>query len=83
MIIAFIFAAFWHGCPLGYDLRTGIRRNGSFECWPHPTGNPEWDGTWRHPERGEQSLAIQRSWIYCTGGSQPIIVTDRVVGCQR
>lgn len=83
MIIAFIMMVFWNGCPPGYDLRTGIRRDGRFECWPHPKGDLEWDGTWRHPERGEQSMAILRSQIYCTGGAQPIIVTDRVVGCQR
>lgn len=83
MIIAILLMFLFHGCPPGYDLRTGIRRDGSFECWPNVKGDPNWDGTWRHPERGEQSTAILRSRIYCTGGAQPIIVTDRIVGCQR
>lgn len=82
MIIAFILAIWWHGCPPAYDLRTGIRRNGQFECWPHPQGDPSADGTYGHPLHSTQSNAILRSQIYCTNGTEPIIVSDRVVGCQ-
>jgi len=71
-------------CPIGYDLRTGIRRDGRFACWPNPVGDPEWDGTWQRPERGKQPDGIIHGRIYCTGGAQPITGTDgRTVGCQR
>lgn len=70
-------------CPAGYDLRTGIRRSGDFQCWPHPVGDPEWDGTWRRPDRSVQPDGVIRSRIYCTGGASPIVVDYRTVGCQR
>lgn len=73
-------------CPWDLDLRTGVRRDGSFTCWPHPSGPAgieEWDGTWQHPER-----SVQPSWriggrIYCTNGTRPIVVDYQTVGCQR
>lgn len=72
------------GCPTGYDLRTGVRRDGRFECWPHPVGDPEWDGTWRRsPDRSTQSDAIVRNRIICTGGAHPIVIDYKTVGCQR
>jgi hypothetical protein len=70
-------------CPDGYDLRTGIRRTGWFECWPHVVGDPDYDGTWQRPERGVQPPGILRSRIHCTGGSVPIVVNDHTVGCQH
>lgn len=82
MIIWFIMAIL-HRCPPGHDLRTGVRRDGSFECWPHPTGDDGADGTYGHPLCSTQSNAILRSKIYCTNGTMPIVVSDRIVGCQR
>lgn len=70
-------------CPAGHDLRTGIRRDGHFECWPAVVGDPLYDGAAGYPERGRQSDAILTGRIYCTGGTQPIIVDYRTVGCQR
>lgn len=70
-------------CPDGYDVRAGIRRSGDFECWPRPVGDPDYDGTYGKPERGTQSDAIIRGRIYCTGGTQPIVVDYLTVGCQR
>lgn len=70
-------------CPIGYDLRTGIRSDGRFECWPSPTGPSEWDGTWARPERSVQPDGVIESRIYCTGGARPIVVDARTVGCQR
>lgn len=70
-------------CPAGYDLRTGIRADGRFACWPHPVGDPEWDGTWRRPERARQPDGVLESRIWCTGGARPIVVNARTVGCQR
>lgn len=70
-------------CPAGYDLRTGIRGSGAFECWPSPKGDPLYDGAGGFPERSVQSDAIVRSRIYCTGGAHPIVVNERTVGCQR
>ncbi len=70
-------------CPAGYDLRTGVRRTGWFECWPAVVGDPDYDGTWGKPERGVQPPGILSSRVYCTGGSVPIVVNQHTVGCQR
>jgi hypothetical protein len=71
-------------CPIGYDLRTGIRRTGDFECWPVPVGDPDWDGTWQRPERSVQPDGVLEGRLYCTGGMQPLAGDDgRTVGCQR
>lgn len=71
-------------CPVGMDLRTGIRQDGSFECWAHPVGDPEWDGTWRRsPDRSVQPAWQFVGQIYCTGGARPLVVDERTVGCQR
>src|SRR5690348_4647766 len=70
-------------CPAGFDLRTGIRRDGRFACWPHPVGDPEWDGTFERPERGRQPGGVLESQIWCTNGTEPIVVDERTVGCQR
>lgn len=71
-------------CPRGYDLRTGVRPDGHFECWPSPVGDPEWDGTWqRSPDRSVQPLGVFGNQIHCTGGAHPVIVDFRTVGCQR
>lgn len=70
-------------CPATYDLRTGIRTSGHFECWPHPVGDPEWDGTWQRPERSRQPAGVLGSRIFCTNGTRPIVVDERTVGCQR
>lgn len=70
-------------CPPGYDLRTGIRRDGSFSCWPAPVGDPEWDGTYMRPEHSVQPSGVVSGRLYCTGGAVPIVVDWRTVGCQR
>lgn len=70
-------------CPIGYDLRTGIRPSGEFTCWPNPSGPLEWDGTWGRPERSRQPDGVIESRIFCTGGTRPVVVGDREVGCQR
>ncbi len=69
-------------CPDGYDLRTGVRSTGRFDCWPHVVGDPEWDGTWHRPELGVQPPGVIGGRVYCTGGSTPR--QDGVnVWCQR
>lgn len=73
-------------CPWDLDLRTGVREDGRFECWPHPSGPPgieEWDGIQGWPER-----SVQPSWrlggrVYCTDGARPIVVDYQTVGCSR
>ena len=80
-------------CPPGYDLRTGIRRSGEYECWPHPMAPKnwdgrlgpveDWDGTYLRPERSLQSDRTVHGRIYCTNGTQPVVVNERTVGCQR
>ncbi len=73
-------------CPDGWGLDTGIRRDGSFECWSAPAaacrdampGRASDECYARQPE----PVHID-SQIYCTGGTQPIVVDERTVGCQR
>lgn len=85
-------------CPENYHLATGIRRDGSFVCWPSPVLPPgheamtpaqrydylmDNDGTFGHPELSVQPDGEIESRIYCTGGAQPIVRDHRTVGCQR
>lgn len=59
-------------CPVGFDLRTGVRRDGHFTCWPAPLGAPHWDariGAWVDD-------GVQPGWrlggrVVCTGGTEP------------
>lgn len=79
-------------CPPGRDLRTGIRRDGHFECWSRPiapTGWPaqrlgpvtDWDGTWQRPERSEQRDDQVEARLWCGRGAAPIVVDERTVAC--
>jgi len=52
----------------------GIPRSGVFTCKRTPTGHEN-----DSPERPGRIT----SRIYCTGGSLPIVVDFRTVGCQR
>lgn len=74
-------------CPPGMYLSTGVRAvdgplggRGSFSC-AFPPGSPDWSGT--GPDRGASYPGDLRGRIYCTGGSHPIVVNERTVGCQR
>jgi hypothetical protein len=69
-------------CPAGRDLRTGIRRDGRFECWSAPRGSVVYDGTFGHPDRSVQRDDAVEARIVCTGGSVPIVVDAVTVGCQ-
>lgn len=70
---AFVGAAVYRpvraACPPAWH-HDGVRRSGAFECTRSPVGD-----TWP-PGRLEGR-------IYCTGGTVPVVVTERVVGCQR
>lgn len=67
-------------CPLGSDLRTGVRRDGRFECWPTPVAPrgwnaarlgpvTDWDGTYGRPERSVQPPWRGVGRVYCVGGA--------------
>lgn len=76
-------------CPPTYDLRTGIRRSGVYECWPHPVAPREWrgsriedwDGTFGRPERSVQPAGILTGRIWC-GKGVPVVLDERRVGCR-
>lgn len=70
-------------CPEGYDLRMGIRRSGDFECWPSPPRGSLYDGAGGYEERSPQLGPILTGRIYCTGGSEAIVIDERTVGCQH
>lgn len=65
-------------CPPRYDLRTGVRRSGEFECWPNVVGNPDYDGTWGRPERGVQPPGIIVLKVWCRASERPVIFEERV-----
>lgn len=69
-------------CPAGMDMRTGIRDDGSYQCWPHPVGDPEWDGTWQRPERSVQAAWVLEGRVYCTGTDRPAVLDWNLVGCR-
>jgi hypothetical protein len=69
-------------CPGDLDLRTGIRRDGRFACWPHPVGDPEWDGTYLRPERSVQPAWVLEGRVYCTGTTRPTVVDWQTVRCR-
>lgn len=61
-------------CPRGSYLHTGIRTDGRFECAQTLLGREN---------DAEQPPGILHGRIYCTGGALPIVVNERIVGCQR
>lgn len=69
-------------CPIGWYVN-GVRPSGGFQCLRAPTGDPDYDGTWGHPDRTIDHPGDLRGRIYCTGGATPIVVDDRAVGCMR
>lgn len=73
-------------CPVGMDLRTGVRADGRFECWPAPSGPTVYErvggGEWRWVDHSTQIEDWLTSRIYCTGGATPRH-DGRSVWCQR
>ncbi len=67
-------------CPRGWSLHEGVRRDGSYACWGplEPKGCGEPVG----PDIPCRRPPITRGRIHCTGGSVPIVVDERTVGCQ-
>ena len=73
-------------CPPGWFVE-GVRRDGGTHCrrvipddpldWP---GDDRRDRGRRDVKPDDTSLPMQ---IYCTGGSVPIVVDERTVGCQH
>jgi len=61
-------------CPVGTYLHTGVRADGRFECARSLVG-PENDAV--------QPPGVLGGRVHCTGGSRPIVVNERVAGCQR
>lgn len=62
-------------CPAGWWVN-GITPAGYFACYLTELTR-EW------PPIDAEPTAVIGSRIYCTGGSHPIVVSARVVGCQR
>lgn len=70
-------------CPGNMDLRTGVRADGSFQCWPHPVGDPNWDGTYGRPDRSVQASWVLAGRVYCASTERPSVVDWNLVGCRR
>lgn len=77
-------------CPAGMDLRTGIRADGSYQCWPQPAPRPgmSWaeyldcDGTFGKPERSVQASWVLAGRVYCSRNARPVVTDWNKVGCQ-
>lgn len=78
-------AALWHPsqrvtCPPGWYIE-GVRPSGRTQCRPTPPPScgepvPPNNAPCAHDER---TIPLE---LYCTGGSVPIVVNERVAGCQ-
>jgi hypothetical protein len=78
MILVVLVALARARCPEGWSVN-GIRPDGSYECLspiPRGCGEPVGDSPPCPP------TTLSRGRIYCTGGSVPIVVDNRTVGCQ-
>lgn len=67
-------------CPAAWYAE-GVRPSGETTCRPAPPpncGEPTGEYTAPCPDDERE---LQRE-IYCTGGTQPIVVDSRTVGCQ-
>lgn len=68
-------------CRPGWYVE-GVRPSGLARCRPEPPRDcgepvPPFEQPCPHDERVEQRVII------CTGGTQPIVVDERTIGCQR
>lgn len=73
-------------CPAGWGLDTGVRRDGSFECWSPPASECRDAMPGRASDECHARFPAPvhiDSQIRCTGGTEPIVVDERTVGCQR
>lgn len=70
-------------CPPGWALLTGIRESGRFACYPPAIGDDYRDARGIVHDDSYQPPGELDGQIYCTGGTRPIVVDYRTVGCQR
>lgn len=73
-------------CPSGWFVE-GVRPSGVSHCRRAPPDDPlDWPGN-DPRDRGDRDVkpdnAVLPVRVYCTGGSIPIVVDERTVGCQR
>ena len=68
-------------CPRGWYVE-GVRPSGRSRCLPAPPPNC---GEPVPPNNGPCPLDSRETEVavYCTGGSHPIVVNERTVGCTR
>jgi len=70
-------------CAKGWWLPNGIRENGVYACERVPVGGEHRDERGILHDDSIQQPGKLAGRIYCTGGSVPIITSERAVGCQR
>lgn len=69
-----LFAPARLACPIGTYLSDGVSRAGWFVCRRTLTGTEN---------DAEQPPGVLVNKVYCTGGSVPIVINERTVGCTR
>lgn len=71
-------------CPDGFHL-DGARSDGVYRCRPRST-LPDRPSRGHEPDDVDDPTLDDRELlgrIYCTGGTSPIVVDEKTVGCQR
>lgn len=75
-------------CPPGWYVLDGVRtsdswrgQRGSFSCQRPPLGGD--DDTLTGKQTAVDQPGVLYAQIHCTGGTLPIVVNERIVGCQR
>ncbi|HEY1814878.1 MAG TPA: hypothetical protein VGG74_21170 [Kofleriaceae bacterium] len=69
-------------CPAGWWL-DGVRPSGRYDCRRVPIGDDRRDADGIVRDHSYEPPGEIDGEIYCTGGSKPIVVDERTVGCQR
>jgi hypothetical protein len=82
LLLAFTLRPTHAHCPPRWH-NNGIRPSGAFMCTRNPVGDPNWYWGLHRPDRSTVPPGVLRGHIYCSGGTRPIVVDDRTVGCQR
>ena len=69
-------------CPLRWH-NEGVRPTGRYECVPDPVGPSHRDARGILVDDSVQAPGEIVGEITARSGSMPIVVTNRIVGCQR
>jgi hypothetical protein len=82
MLGSFVMRPQFARCPDGWH-HDGVRPTGVFSCIRKPVGDDHRDTRGILHDDSLEPRGELWGQLYCTGGSLPVVVDDRVVWCQR